>query len=242
MAVLGIAHIEIAAADPDLWAGCLAAAGFCPADCGVPGAHARGRARIRVRAEPGLTDLRGGSAADIALAVTDVPAAFEQALAAGARPVQQPVQWLEGRPGVAMARVAAPSGIRHTICGAAALDAAGRADGTSACFGLSHVTLTVGDNHAAARFYSEAFGFQESGAGELRSGRAAMILTGPCSKDEQHPAPGSIRHLVFRDTASVTTIPVCHISCAYTGITVTPAHPAADETWARPLATRTRPP
>jgi 4-hydroxyphenylpyruvate dioxygenase-like putative hemolysin len=234
MAVLGIAYIEIAAADPALWAGCLAAAGFRPAASGpggASGAHARGQARIRVRAEPGLTDLSGGPEADIALAVTDVPAAFEQALTAGARPVQRPAQWLEARPGTAVACVAAPAGIRHTICGPAALDPTGPLGAAPACFGLSHVTLAASDHRAAARFYTEAFGFQESGPGELRSGRAALMLTSPCGKDDQRPAAGSIRHLVFRDPASITTIPVCHISCAYAGITVTPAQPAADRTW-----------
>jgi 4-hydroxyphenylpyruvate dioxygenase-like putative hemolysin len=232
MAVLGIAHIEIAAADPDLWAGCLAAAGFRAAGSRA-GALARGRARIRVRAEPGLTDLRGSSVADIALAVADVPAAFGQALAAGAQPLQQPAQWLEGRPGTAVARIAAPCGIRHTICGPGALGAGGPADVTSACFGLSHVTLAVaaGDHDAAASFYRQAFGFKESCTGALGSGQAVLVLTEPCSKEAQRPAPGGIRHLVYRDQASITTIPVCHISCAYSGISVTPAQPAGDEAW-----------
>jgi hypothetical protein len=231
MAVLGIAYIEIAAADPDLWAGCLAAAGF-RADDGRAGALVRGRARIRVRAEPGLTDLRGASAADIALAVADVPAAFEQALAAGAQPLRQPAQWLEARPGTAVARIAAPCGIRHTICGPGALGAGGPAGPASACFGLSHVTLALaaGDHHAAASFYRQAFGFEECCPGALCSGQAVLVLTEPCSKEAQRPAQGGIRHLVFRDH-SVTTIPVCHISCAYSGISVTPAQPAGDEAW-----------
>ncbi|MFI1952406.1 4-hydroxyphenylpyruvate dioxygenase [Streptomyces xinghaiensis] len=131
----------------------------------------------------------GDGVADIALRTADVTAAFEAAVAAGARPVREPVRHEGGGPAVTAA-IGGFGDVVHTLVQRAPGESPGlpagfvpaqrrEEPGAPAGVGLldiDHIAvcLTAGDLDGTARFYQRALGFREIYQERIVVGAQAM--------------------------------------------------------------------